>query len=89
MKWLQVGSLPAQSCVLQFSSSVSVPLHMPPLASFSVFVLCFVLVPFPQFLEQSSITQLLHSQSTGVPRFKSIYDVIMRSPTFICTFEYL
>ena len=78
MKWLQGGNLPSQACVLQCSStvsSVSLTLHMPLLASSNVFVLCFFLLPFPQFLEHSPTTQVLHSQSTGVPKSKSIYDV--------------
>ena len=52
-------NVPLQSCVLQSSSTLFVPSHLPNLFSVTAFLLVFVLLPPPQSFEQEPISQLL------------------------------
>ena len=64
-----VKRLPGQDFIVHGSVVVFFPSHWPPFASFTVFDLIFVLLPFPHQVEHSPICHALHSQTIGVAKF--------------------
>ena len=64
--------LPGQSWVLQASSFVASPAHLPPLISLIFTDLVFFLVPPPHDREHNSLFQRVHSQSTGTAKFNIV-----------------
>ena len=77
-------ALPGQACVLQSSSLVDLPSHLPPWASFTIFHRVYFCFPPPHSLEHfPSFCQLTHLQSTGGQAFVLQSSIFVSLPSHL------